>query len=138
MKERAWFALRLAFCASMGLVSAAAQSLEMPPNEPFQAIHLINVRSANEEKALLAAMADINAAIARAGCEKCAYHLWKVYGTQSGNYNHVWMSSWPGRDVYIKVHMSAEYQAVAKRHQDLEPILATQTYNRYVEVTPGK
>jgi hypothetical protein len=138
MQKKAPFSIRLVLCAAIGLVSAAAQNEDVPPDQPFQAVHLINLTSAGEERALLAAFADINAAIAKAGCPQCAYHLWKVYGTQAGGYNYLWSSSWPGRAVYLKVHMSAEYQAAIKKHQDMEKTMASQTYNRYVEVTPGK
>jgi hypothetical protein len=115
-----------------------AQNQDAPPNQPFQAVHLINLRSADAEKAFMAALTDINAAIAKAGCAKCEYHLWKVIGTQAGDYNYLWASNWPGREVYLKVHNSAEYQAAISKHQEMEAVMNTQIYNRYVEVTPGK
>ena len=127
--------VRLMFCATAALVSALAQNNDMPPDQPFQAVHLINLPSAEAEKSLLAALTDLNTAIAKAGCAKCGYHLWKVYGTQAGGYNYLWMSMWPGRDVYIKVHESADYQAAINRHQGIEDVMKNQTYNRYVEVS---
>jgi hypothetical protein len=129
---------RLVFCAWVTLVTAPGQNNDVPPDQPFQAVHLINLKSADAEKTILAALTDINQAIAKAGCPKCAYHLWKVSGTQAGNYNALWTSSWPGRDVYTKVHNSAGYQAAINRHPDLDPIMQAQIYNRYVEVTSGK
>jgi len=80
-----------------------------------------NVPSADAEKVLLATLTDINAAITK-GCAKCSYHLWRVYGSQSGGYNYLWTCSWPGGDVYIKVHQSGDYQVaingtrMIKRH----------------------
>lgn len=138
MKARASFTLRLLLGVLAGLMPAVAQNQDEPPNQPFQAVHLINVKSAEAEKALLAALTDINSAIAKAGCAKCAYHLWKVYGTQAGGYSHLWTSSWPGRDVYTKIHRSPEYQAAINKHREIEAIMDTQTYNRYVEVAPGQ
>jgi hypothetical protein len=138
MKKRVTLIFRLAFCSAVGLICATAQNQDVPPDQPFQAVHLINVHSADTERALLAALTDINAAIAKAGCAKCAYHLWKVSGTQAGGYNYLWTSSWPGRETYLKVHSSAEYQAAINKHQEIGPIMQTQTYNRYVEVTSGK
>ena len=135
MNRSASLIIRFAFYATAGLASAMAQSEDLPPDQPFQAVHLINVPSADAEKQLLAALTDINAAIAKAGCPKCGYHLWKVAGTQAGGYNYLWTSSWPGREVYIKVHTSADYQTAIGRHHDLESIMRSQTYNRYVEVT---
>ena len=138
MKKTAFLIIRLAFCSAVGLVCTVAQNRDVPPDQPFQAVHLINVHSADTERALLAALTDINAAIAKAGCAKCAYHLWKVSGTQAGGYNYLWTSSWPGREAYLKVHNSAEYQAAINKHPEMGPIMETQTYNRYVEVTSGK
>jgi hypothetical protein len=138
MRKTASFTLRLVICATAVLGFAVAQNQDAPPDQPFQAVHLINVPSADAEKALLTALTDINAAMAKAGCAKCAYHLWKVYGTQAGGYNYLWASTWPGRDVYNKVHSSPEYQAAIGRHQAIEKIMDSQTYNRYVELTPGK
>ena len=125
----------LLFCATAALVSALAQNDDMPPDQPFQAVHLINLPSAEAEKSLLAALTDINTAIAKAGCANCGYHLWKVYGTQGGAFNYLWMSTWPGRDVYIKIHQSADYQAAINRHQDIDKVMNNQIYNRYVEVS---
>jgi hypothetical protein len=129
---------RLTLCFAIGLISAAAQNQDTPPNQPFQAVHLINLHSADTEKAIMAALTDINAAIAKAGCAKCGYHLWKVVGTQAGNYNYLWISNWPGRDVYVKVHNSAEYQAAINKHHELDAVMDAQIYNRYVEVTAAK
>jgi hypothetical protein len=138
MKMTTPFLLRLIFCAAIGLVSAVAQNDDPPPNQPFQTVHLINLRSADEQKAFLAALTDINAAIAKAGCANCVYHLWKVIGTQAGAYNYLWTSNWPGRTVYVNVHNSAGYQAALNKHQEMDAVMNAQIYNRYVEVTPGK
>jgi len=120
------------------VICAGAQNNDQPPAQPFQAVHLIKVTSPAGEKTLAAAMADMNAAIAKAGCPKCAYHLWKVTGTQAGDYNYLWTSNWPGRDVYVKVHSSAGYQAALKKHPEVDEISKTQIYNRYVEVKAAK
>ena len=139
MKKSASRVFRLAFCAAVGVASVMAQNDDVPPDQPFQAVHLINMPSADTAKVLLTAFTDINAAIAKAGCPKCTYHLWKVIGTQAGGFNYLWTSSWPGGEVYLKVHNSAEYQAAINKHQEkIGPIMETQTYNRYVEVTSGK
>ena len=68
MQINAPFLCRLALCAAIGLLSGAALNQDEPPSQPFQAVHLINLPSAEAEKALVAAFADINAAIAKAGC----------------------------------------------------------------------
>jgi hypothetical protein len=138
MLKSAPHAATLFLCVTAGLLPAVAQNQDAPPTQPFQAVHLIKVASPDAEKSLLAALIDVNKAIAKGGCAKCEYHLWKVFGTQAGDYNYIWISSWPGRDVYVKVHSSADYQAAINKHPELEKIMDTQVYNRYVEVSPGK
>jgi hypothetical protein len=121
-------------CAGLG---SLAFSQQRPPDEPFQAVHMIVVRQADEEKKLVAAMADLNSAIAKGGCPACTYHLWKTYGQQSGPFNCLWISNWPGRDIYEKVHAATEYTAATERHPEIVAIINGQLYNRYVEVKPG-
>jgi hypothetical protein len=127
--------LRLAFCAGITLATALAQDV---PSQPFQAVHLYNIKSAGAEKTILAALADYNQAIKKAGCAKCIYHLWKGTDQKSGERNYLWISSWPGREVYVKVHQSDEYLAVEKRHPELGPALGNEIYDRYVEIKPGQ
>ena len=75
---------RLALC--FGLAAAGAMAQDSPPVQPFQATHLlwIDLQQPNAEKTVLAAMAEMNKAIVKAGCRKCVYHLWKVAGNQTG------------------------------------------------------
>jgi hypothetical protein len=94
----------------------------------------MNFKSSDAEKTMLAVIADYNAAIAKAGCKKCAYHLWKGTDPKTGARNYLWVSSWPGRDVYVKVHQSAAYQAVDKKHPEAQPLIEKEIYDRYVEV----
>ena len=122
---------RAAIC--LGLASLLS-SQQRPPATPFQTVHLLVVRQ-GEEKKLVAAMADYNVAIAKV-CSPCVYRLWKVEGAQSGPFNYLWISSWPGPEVYEKVHESTEYAAASNRHPELEEVLKGQVYNRYVEVKP--
>ncbi len=140
MSNRLHFFLRAVGCSGLILASAVAQNAKAPdtvPNEPFQAVHLISIPPSGE-KAVMADLADVNAAIAKAGCPSCVYHLWKVTGTQTGVYNYIRISSWPGRDVYVKVHDSADYKAAVGKHPEVEPFYHAQVYNRYVEVPIGK
>jgi hypothetical protein len=123
---------------AIAALPAVAQNSDVPPDQPFQTVHLINMPSPEAEKTMLAAVTDLNAAIAKAGCPKCIYHLWKVTGTQAGKFNYLWNSNWPGRDVYVKVHNSDAYQAATKKHEAIEKFMESQVYNRYVEVTAGK
>src|SRR5262249_45256325 len=116
---------------------AVAQNNDTPPNQPFQAIHLIKLEAGDADK-LAAALTDANAAIVKAGCKTCIYRLWKVTGTQNGPFNYIWSSMWPGRQVYEKVHNDAGYQAALKKHPEVDEISKNQVYNRLIEVKTTK
>jgi hypothetical protein len=128
---------RLALCVAVALGAAHAQNQDVP-NEPFVAVHLINLKSADAEKPLLAALADYNSAITKAGCPQCAYHLMKGISEKDGVHNYLWISHWPGREVYVKVHTSADYKAVDQKHPEMEGLIVKEIYDRYVELKAGK
>lgn len=121
-----------------GVVAAAQepQQVPTPPGQPFIAMHTFVVRP-EEEKPFLAAIREINAAIARAGCPTCIYHEFKIRGPQSGPDNYMQVSYWPSDDIYVKVHASPDFIAVNRRLSDITArVYRAQTYNRYVEVKP--
>jgi hypothetical protein len=132
-KSMSWM-LRAVVYAGLGSLAVSPQS---PPDQPFQAVHMIASTKADDEKKLVAAIDDINSAIAEGGCPSCIYHLWKTYGQQSGPFNYLWISNWPGRAIYEKVHTSTEYIDATNRHPEIAGIVSGQIYNRYVEVKLG-
>jgi hypothetical protein len=139
MKRSATLLHRLTFCAVLAAGRLLAQTQDTPPQEAFQAIHLIRVDTTNHpgaEKTMLAAIAEMNMAIVKAGCKTCIYHLWKVVGNSAGNLNYMQISSWPGREVYEKVHNSAEYNEASKNWESLRSVLADEGYFRVVELKP--
>jgi hypothetical protein len=110
-----------------------------PPQDAFQAVHLIRVDTASHpdaEKTMLAAIAEMNKAIVAAGCKACIYHLWKVVGDSKGNLNYLQISYWPGREVYEKVHNSAEYNEASKHWGSLRSVVTDEGYFRFVELKP--
>lgn len=120
------------------VISAAAQQAPpAPPAPAFKAVHLSNL-TPPQVAALQAWMADMNAVIAKAGHADIRYRLYKVTGTQAGKYEYMWESSWPGGDVYTKIHDSPDWKAVAERHPGLEALMQDEIYNRYVEVAAEK
>jgi hypothetical protein len=120
------------------LVLAAAVAQEAPPKDAFKAVHLVNVTSASDVAELQSMIADMNAAVAKAGYPNIRYRLFKVFGTQAGTYNHLLESSWPGGEAYDRVHKSAGWLAAAQKHPEFARITKDQVYNRYVEVLPTK
>jgi len=133
-------AILLTMAAALGSAvwSPVVSGQEAPPDQAFKAIHLVTLPADVSESAFLAALTDVNQAIAKAGCEACGYHLLKVHGHQSGTYTYIRESAWPGRAVYEKVHADAGYVAANKRHPELGKVAEKEIYNRYVEVAPKK
>lgn len=114
-------------------ISAVAQ--EPPPTGPFRAVHLVSLTP--QQVAMLQAwMADMNAAIAKAGHTDVRYRLFKVVGKQAGPYEYMWESSWPGASVYKKVHSLPEWKTIGSKYPGLSELTKDETYNRYVEVSP--
>jgi hypothetical protein len=114
-----------------------AVSQQTPSEQPFQAVHMIASTQAGDEKKLVAAMDDLNNGIAKGGCPPCIYHLWKTSGQRSGPFNYLWISNWPGRAIYEKVHAAREYIDATGRHPEIAAIRSGEIYNRYVEVKLG-
>ena len=133
MKLSRGIALSVVLSASF---ATAVLAQEAPPKEPFKAVHLIALKSPAEVTELQAALADMNAAIAKVGYADVRYRLFKVVGKQTGKYNYMWESAWPGGEVYDKVHNSPDWSAAVKRHPRVEELMReNDVYNRYVEVT---
>jgi hypothetical protein len=108
-------------------------SQEPAPAGAFRAVHLVNL-TPEQVAALQAWMADMNAAIDKAGHKDIRYRLYKVIGKQAGKYEHMWESSWPSGDVYKKIHDSPEWRTVSEKHPGIRELLKDEIYNRYVEV----
>ena len=111
--------------------NAAAQ--EPPPSGAFKAVHLVSL-TPEQVATLQAWMADMNAAIAKAGFKDVRYRLFKVIGKQAGKYEFLWESEWPSGAVYEKVHSLPEWKTIGSRYPGLAELTKDEMYNRYVEV----
>lgn len=130
--------LAVACAVLFAALGASVLAQEPVPKEAFRSVHLVTLRSAADEAAVLAAFAEINAAVAEAGYPEIRYRLYKVTGEQSGNHNYLWESSWPGGAVYDKVHKHPKYEAAVKKHPAVDTLRKREIYNRYVEVAHPK
>ena len=128
----------LAIAAALAATTTiAATAQEAPPAGAFKAVHLVNL-TPQQVAALQAWMADMNAAIAKAGHKEVQYRLYKVTGKQAGKYEFMWESWWPSGAVYTKVHDNPAWKLVAEKHPVVNELLKDEIYNRYVAVTPEK
>jgi hypothetical protein len=132
MKHVKW--VLLVFAMICGATTMLAQPPAPAPSEGFKAVHLVSL-TPTQESSLLAALTDVNAAVAQAGHPDIRYRLYKVSGKQSGKYTHMWESTWPSGAVYDQVHKSAAFETATKKHPEIEELMKEEMYNRYVEVT---
>ncbi len=135
MQQAKWVLLVLA--GTLGSPALVAQMSAPAPSEGFKAVHLVSL-APSQESSLLAALAEVNAAVAQAGHPDIQYRLYKVIGKQDGKYTHMWESTWPSGAVYDQVHKHAAFDAATKKHPEIEELMKDEVYNRYVEVTPAK
>jgi hypothetical protein len=115
----------------LGFASVAQN--QPAPQGPFKTVHLVTLDAA-QEKSLTHTLAQINAALTRAGFPNLRYRLYKVAGNQQGPYTHLWEASWSGRAEYDKVHSLPVYQETSALLKQLEPIMQKEVYNRIVEI----
>ena len=120
-------------CAALA-VTLVAQNAP-PPKGPFKTVHLLNLKSEAEVAAMQRSIADQNAVVSKLGVRETKYRLYKVSGPQAGSFGYLMESSWSGADAYDKVHSSADWAAVTKKHAELDAVMKEQIYNRYVEVS---
>jgi hypothetical protein len=134
MKHLSWITRAALFVG----FAALASSQDRPPEQAFQTVHLTPAAQPDAENILLTAIKDLNIAIAKAGCKKCGYHLWKSYGEAGGGFKYMWGATWPNRATYEKIHAAKGYNDAWERHPELGKVREGEVYGRFVEVKAGK
>jgi hypothetical protein len=119
--------------AALGSAAFAQPSEESIPKGPFRTVHLLNLTPAEAAK-YKAAVDDFNRVFVKEGCPACVYRLFKSQISSGGDYNHLMVSEWPGRDMYIKLHAAREYAEVAKKDPIIEDMSKREFYGRFVEI----
>ena len=117
----------------LGVLATPGFAQEPPPKGPFKAVHLVNLTEA-QAGMVQAAIADMNAVMAKAGYKDIRYRLYKVFGKQAGPYNYLWESVWPSGEIYVKVHQSPDWAAASKKNAAIDDLMKNELYNRFVEV----
>jgi quinol monooxygenase YgiN len=99
----------------------------------FRAVHLLNLKSIENEAKLIAMLEDFNKVVAEAGYPKIQYHLWKERGDREGQFKYIFESTWPDQATYDKVHNNEKYQSIFKKYKTrYEELIKEDVYNRYV------
>jgi hypothetical protein len=65
-------------------------------------------------------LAEINAAVAKAGHAEIRYRVHKVTGKQAGNYNYMWEAAFPSGAVYDSVHQNPAFRAAIQKHPEFD------------------
>ena len=118
-------------CVVMASIGPGRARAEGPA---FKTVHLFNLASGAEAD-LLAALDEVNQAIAKEGYPDCRYRVWKVQGDQQGSHAYLWESTWPDRAVYAKVHDAQSYQrAIQRVRSAIEAPLKDHVYNQYEQI----
>jgi len=81
MKRAKWI---LVLVLVLALPGNGARAQDPAPEVAFKAVHRVTLTPA-DEATLLAALADMNAAVAEAGHSEIRYRLYKVVGKQGGS-----------------------------------------------------
>jgi hypothetical protein len=132
MREAKWTVVYVVLVGTLAIGTLAAQ--DAAPKGTFKTVHLVTL-APTEEATLTAALAEINAAVAKAGHAEIRYRVYKVTGKQAGNYNYMWEAAFPSGAVYDSVHQNPAFQAAIQKHPEFDRLRNNEVYNRYVEVT---
>ena len=100
----------------------------------FRAVHLLNLKSVENEAKLIAMLEDFNNVVAEAGYPNIQYNLWKERGDrEEGQFKYIFESTWPDQATYDKVHNNEEYQTVFKKYKtQYEELIKEDVYSRYI------
>jgi quinol monooxygenase YgiN len=99
----------------------------------FRAVHLVNLKSVENEAEFVEMLNDFNKVVAEVGYPNIRYNLWKERGDREGQYRYIFESTWPDQATYDKVHENEKYQAVSEKHKTrYEEFVKEDIYSRYV------
>jgi hypothetical protein len=127
-----WLAVLVLFLAASFLKAA-------PPAGPaFRTVHLFSLSSAQEEGRLRAALEEFNRLFSKLGYPQVSYRLWKVQGSASDQFTHLYDSTWPDQATYDKVHQNSTYKKLLEKHLPfLQQVLKNETYSKCIELKAG-
>jgi hypothetical protein len=99
----------------------------------FKAVHLLNLKSVENEAKLIAMLDDFNKVVAEVGYPNIRYNIWKERGDREGQFKYIFESTWPDQATYDKVHNNEKYQSIFKKYKThYEDLIKEDVYSRYV------
>ncbi|MFV8226092.1 hypothetical protein [Christiangramia aquimixticola] len=94
-----------------------------------KSLHLFELPEEVTEKELSDFLKEMNQAISEEGFTNAGYHLYKIPGDNSENYQYFMEGVWPDAATYDKVHNSEKWKAMAEKGKTMiDKIRANELY----------
>lgn len=101
----------------------------------YKSLHLFELPEGVTEKQLNDHLKEMNQAISEEGYPDAGYHLYKLPGQNSENYQYFLEGVWPDAATYEKVHNSEKWKQMAEKGKDMiEKIRARELYLKATRV----
>ena len=129
-------AILVPVCLAVLLMVGVAATQSVSPN--LKSHHLFNLPDSITEADVIAALREVNSAVAEAGYPDAGYLLWKVTGEQSGEYIYLWEGNWPNQEAYRSIHDDPAWLNAFGSNESVFGVIAeAQVYNRFIELPVG-
>jgi len=99
----------------------------------YRTVHLVNLKSIDDEAEIVAIADDFNNVVAELGYQNIRFRFWKETGERESPYKYIFESTWPDKETYDKVHEYEKFKLVwEKSYAKWKKMLQEDIYNRYV------
>ena len=99
----------------------------------FRTVHLINLKTIEDEAEIVAIADDFNKVVAELGYQNIRYNFWKETIGRNGQYKYIFESTWPNQETYDKVHEYEKFKLVwEKNYTKWKKMIEEDIYNRYI------
>ena len=99
----------------------------------FRTVHLLNIKSVEDEAEFVAIADDFNKVVAELGYQNIRYNFWKETRGREGQYKYIFESTWPDQETYDNVHEYDKFKLVwEKNYAKWKKMIAEDIYNRYI------
>ena len=101
--------------------------------EGFRTVHLLNLKSVENEAELVAISNNFNKVVEELGYQNIRYNVWKESSNREGQYKYIFESTWPDQETFDEVHKYEKFQVVWKTNKAVwDELIKEDIYNRYI------
>ncbi len=99
----------------------------------FRTVHLVNLKTVEDEAEFVAIADDFNKVVAELGYQNIRYIFWKETRGREGQYKYIFESTWPDQETYDKVHEYEKFKVVwEKNYTKWKRMIEEDIYNKYI------